>query len=410
MNTPQSERLHIVFAGCRNAGKSSLVNAMAGQQVSIVSDVPGTTTDPVAKAVEIPGLGPCILIDTAGLDDAGVLGQSRLEKARDRIAGADIVVLVCSGSPEALPLEQALAKDLERSGKPFVAVLGKSDLLEDPAARAGEVAASLGTSPLPVSAVTGDGIGELFSALLEKVPQDFGARSLLGGLAGRGDLVVLVMPQDSEAPKGRLIMPQVQVIRELLDVGGTSVCCTPETFASTIAALSRNPDLVIVDSSVFGAVAPKVPEGTRLTSFSVLMAAYKGDIGYFVSSASAIGRLVPGDRVLIAESCSHVPLGEDIGRVKIPNLLRKYLGERYPDRPRDSILSFDIVSGRDFPSDLHPYALVIHCGGCVFSRRHLLARVESARRQGVPMTNYGIAIAFLKGILPKVVIPEDVAN
>ncbi len=196
MDTPQSERLHIVFAGCRNAGKSSLVNAMAGQQVSIVSDVPGTTTDPVAKAVEIPGLGPCILTDTAGLDDSGVLGQSRLEKARDRIAGADIVVLVCSSSPEALPLEQALAKDLERSGKPFVAVLGKSDLLEDPASRAGEVAASLGTSPLPVSAVTGDGIRQLFSALLEKVPKDFGARSLLGGLAGRGDLVVLVMPQD----------------------------------------------------------------------------------------------------------------------------------------------------------------------------------------------------------------------
>jgi [FeFe] hydrogenase H-cluster maturation GTPase HydF len=383
---------------------------MAGQQVSIVSDVPGTTTDPVAKAVEIPGLGPCILTDTAGLDDAGVLGQSRLEKARDRIAGADIVVLVCSGSPEALPLEQALAKDLERSGKPFVAVLGKSDLLEDPAARAGEVAASLGTSSLPVSAVTGDGIGELFSALLEKVPKDFGARSLLGGLAGRGDLVVLVMPQDSEAPKGRLIMPQVQVLRELLDAGGTSVCCTPDTFAATLAALSRKPDLVIVDSSVFGEVSRLVPEGTKLTSFSVLMAAYKGDIRYFVSSASAIGRLVPGDRVLIAESCSHVPLGEDIGRVKISNLLRKYLGERYPDRPRDSILSFDIVSGRDFPSDLHPYALVIHCGGCVFSRMHLLARVESARRQGVPMTNYGIAIAFLKGILPEVAIPEDVAN
>ena len=272
MDTPQSERLHIVFAGCRNAGKSSLVNAMAGQQVSIVSDVPGTTTDPVAKAVEIPGLGPCILTDTAGLDDSGVLGQSRLEKARDRIAGADIVVLVCSGSPEALPLEQALAKDLERSGKPFVAVLGKSDLLEDPASRAGEVAASLGTSPLPVSAVTGDGIRQLFSALLEKVPKDFGARSLLGGLAGRGDLVVLVMPQDSEAPKGRLIMPQVQVLRELLDAGGTSVCCTPDTFAATLAALSRKPDLVIVDSSVFAAVAPMVPSGTRLTSFSVLRA------------------------------------------------------------------------------------------------------------------------------------------
>lgn len=410
MDTPQSERLHIVFAGCRNAGKSSLVNAMAGQQVSIVSDFPGTTTDPVAKAVEIPGLGPCILIDTAGLDDAGVLGQSRLEKARDRIAGADIVVLVCSGSPEALPLEQALAKDLERSGKPFVAVLGKSDLLEDPEDQVRKVASCIGATPLPVSAVTGDGIGELFSALLEKVPRDFGARSLLGGLAGKGDLVVLVMPQDSEAPKGRLIMPQVQVLRELLDAGGTSVCCTPDTFAATLAALSRKPDLVIVDSSVFAAVAPMVPSGTRLTSFSVLMAAYKGDIGYFVSSASAIGRLVPGDRVLIAESCSHVPLGEDIGRVKIPNLLRKYLGERYPDRPRDSILSFDIVSGRDFPADLGPYALVIHCGGCVFSRRHLLFRVASAREQGVPMTNYGIAIAFLKGILPKVAIPEDVAN
>ncbi len=264
--------------------------------------------------------------------------------------------------------------------------------------------------PLIVSAASGQGIPGMLDALLDKVPADFGQQSLLGGLVSEGDLVVLVMPQDSEAPKGRLIMPQARVIRELLDKGNVSINCTPESFKATLNSLSRDPDLVIADSSVFKSVAPEVPQGTRLTSFSILMAAFKGDISYFVESAKAIDLLRPGDKVLIAESCSHVPAGEDIGRVKLPAMLRKTLSARFglsADTPPEDILDIDTASGNDFPRDLSEYSLIIHCGGCVFSRKHLLSRVEAARRQGIPMTNYGVAMAFLTGILPKVVIPSE---
>ena len=410
METPGSERLSIAFVGRRNAGKSSLVNAIAGQSVSIVSDIPGTTTDPVRKAIELPHLGACVLIDTAGLGDVGALGSFRESATHLQIEKADIVVLVCVADAVTELVEEPVVSNLKASGTPFIAVLNKADTLDDPAQAAELLAMDLGVKPLVVSAASGHGIPEMLDALLDKVPADFGQRSLLGGLVSEGDLVMLVMPQDSEAPKGRLIMPQARVIRELLDKGNVSINCTPESFKATLNSLSRDPDLVIVDSSVFKSVAPEVPQGTRLTSFSILMAAFKGDISYFVESAKAIDLLRPGDKVLIAESCSHVPAGEDIGRVKLPAMLRKTLSARFglsADTPPEDILDIDTASGNDFPRDLSEYSLIIHCGGCVFSRKHLLSRVEAARRQGIPMTNYGVAMAFLTGILPKVVIPSE---
>ena len=410
METPGSERLSIAFVGRRNAGKSSLVNAIAGQSVSIVSDIPGTTTDPVRKAIELPHLGACVLIDTAGLGDVGTLGSFRESSTHLQIEKADIVVLVCVADAVTELVEEPVVSNLKASGTPFIAVLNKADTLDDPAQAAELLAMDLGVKPLIVSAASGQGIPEMLDALLDKVPADFGQQSLLGGLVSEGDLVVLVMPQDSEAPKGRLIMPQARVIRELLDKGNVSINCTPESFKATLNSLSRDPDLVIVDSSVFKSVAPEVPQGTRLTSFSILMAAFKGDISYFVESAKAIDLLRPGDKVLIAESCSHVPAGEDIGRVKLPAMLRKTLSARFglsADTPPEDILDIDTASGNDFPRDLSEYSLIIHCGGCVFSRKHLLSRVEAARRQGIPMTNYGVAMAFLTGILPKVVIPSE---
>ncbi len=410
MGTPGSDRLSIAFIGRRNAGKSSLVNAIAGQSVSIVSDIPGTTTDPVRKAIELPGLGACVLIDTAGLGDVGALGSFRESATHAQIEKADIVVLVCVADSVTELVEEPAISNLKASGTPFLVVLNKADSLGDPSQAAELLAMDLGVKPLVVSAATGQGIPALLDALLEKVPADFGQQSLLGGLVSKDDIVVLVMPQDSEAPKGRLIMPQARVIRELLDNGNVSINCTPESFKATLDSLSRNPDLVIADSSVFKSVAPEVPQGTRLTSFSILMAAFKGDISYFVESVKAIDRLRPGDKVLIAESCSHIPAGEDIGRVKLPAMLRKSLSARFglaSDASPEDILDIDIASGTDFPRDLSDYSMVIHCGGCVFSRKHLLSRVEAARRQGIPMTNYGVAMAYLTGILPKVVIPSE---
>ena len=395
-NTPSSERLHIAFVGRRNAGKSSLVNLLAGQAVSIVSDIPGTTTDPVRKALEIPGLGPCVLLDTAGLDDEGTLGSLRSSASNRLIPVSDVVVLVVDAKVEDdLTLEKELIVRMEEAEIPFVVALNKVD---EGVPENDDIS---GAPTVPVSALKGTGTDDLIKAILDRVPQDFGSRTLLGDMVTPGDRVVLVMPQDSEAPKGRLIMPQAMAMRELLDRKCISVNCTPDSLGLALESLREAPELIIADSSVFKAVAPLVPEGTKLTSFSILMAAYKGDLDYFVRSASAIDSLSPGDKVLIAESCSHIPDGEDIGRVKIPAMLRK----RQEERVGDSSLTIEIVSGHDFPEDLTPYSLVIHCGGCVFSRRHLMSRVEKAKHQGVPITNYGVALAYLTGILGRVSLP-----
>ena len=391
---PQSERLHIALFGRRNAGKSSLINALTGQQIALVSDVPGTTTDPVIKSMEILPLGPCVLIDTAGFDDSGKVGDLRTERTREVIKQTDIAILVTDGS--SLDDEAAWAAQLKQANVPFVAVLNKVDLLEEvPATLLTGIAKRLGCDVIPVSAVNGTGLEVLRNTLAGLMPES-GKQSLTGDLAHPGDTVLLVMPQDPQAPKGRLILPQVQTLRDLMDKRCIAICCTTEDIDSTLASLREPPRLIITDSKVFDIVEKKKPEGSLLTSFSVLMAAHKGDIRFFVRSAMAIDRMTEQSRVLIAEACTHAPLAEDIGREKIPRMLRQRVGQG---------LTVDIVAGKDFPEDVTSYDLVIHCGGCMFNRKFMLSRVDQCRRQGTPMTNSGITIAHLKGILGKVSLP-----
>lgn len=393
-NTPRSERLHIALFGRRNAGKSSLINALTGQQTALVSDVPGTTTDPVMKSMEILPLGPCVLIDTAGFDDSGKVGDLRAERTREVIKQTDIAIIVTDGS--SLEDEAAWAGLLKQANVPFVTVLNKVDLLpEVPPTLLADMAKRLGCDVIPVSALNGTGLDLLRKTLAGLMPEHE-KQSLTGKLTHAGDTVLLVMPQDPQAPKGRLILPQVQTLRDLMDKGCIAICCTTEGIDQALASMKEPPRLIITDSQVFDIVEQKKPAESQLTSFSVLMAAHKGDIRYFVESASAINRLTGQSRVLIAEACTHAPLAEDIGREKIPRLLRKRVGQG---------LTVDIVAGKDFPADLTGYDLVIHCGGCMFNRRFMLQRVEQARAQGVPMTNYGITIAHIKGILDKVSLP-----
>lgn len=392
---PQSERLHIALFGRRNAGKSSLINALTGQQVALVSDVPGTTTDPVSKSMEILPLGPCVLIDTAGFDDSGKVGDLRTERTREVIKQTDIAIIVTDG--KSLDDEVAWSAMLKQANVPYVTVLNKVDLMSEvPSTLLDTIAKRLGSEVIAVSALKGTGLDLLRQTLASLVPEDE-KQSLTGNLAQSGDTVLLVMPQDPQAPKGRLILPQVQTLRDLMDKRCTAICCTTDDIDRTLAALREPPHLIITDSQVFDIVEKKKPEGSLLTSFSVLMAAHKGDIRFFVRSAMAIDRLTEQSRVLIAEACTHAPLAEDIGRVKIPRILRQRVGEG---------LQIDIVAGKDFPEDVTAYDLVIHCGGCMFNRKFMLSRVMQCRRQGTPMTNYGITIAHLKGILGKVSIPD----
>ena len=394
-DTPRSGRLHIGIYGRRNAGKSSLINAITGHETAIVSDTAGTTTDPVYKSMEIHGLGPCVLIDTAGFDDSGPMGKLRVEKTRQALEKTDIALLVLSGDSD-MSEEKAWAEELKARKTPFIAVLNKADERQPDELRllCERVKETIGKTPVTVSAREGTNMAALREAMLRLVPADWGKMELTGSLCKEGDLVMLVMPQDIQAPQGRLILPQVQVTRELLDKKCIIVSCTADKIPQTLASLSQPPHLIITDSQVFGEVWKCKPAESLLTSFSILMAGYKGDIEEFIRGAEAIDRLTAHSRILIAEACTHAPLAEDIGREKIPNKLRARFGNK---------LDIRIVSGTDFPEDLTPYDLIIHCGACMFNRTYMLSRVRKAKEQGVPLCNYGVALAKLTGILDKIV-------
>lgn len=390
-HTPTANRLHIALFGRRNSGKSSLINALTGQNTALVSDTPGTTTDPVSKAMEIHGIGPCLFIDTPGFDDEGELGEMRISRTLEVIERTDIALLLCGDND--LEQEKQWMRQLKEKNIPVILILNKADILNQPETTAQRIENSCLQKPLVVSAKARTGMDAVRQAILEKLPEDFGQQSITGNLVHEGDLVLLVMPQDIQAPKGRLILPQVQTLRELLDKKCPVMSCTTDQLDVTLQALTRSPQLIITDSQAFRTVYEKKPSESKLTSFSVLMAGYKGDIPYYIEGARTIARLTPQSRVLIAEACTHAPLSEDIGRVKIPRLLRKRIGEE---------LQIDIIAGTDFPDDLTPYSLVIHCGACMFNRKYVLSRIDRARTQHVPMTNYGVAIAYLNGILDKI--------
>ena len=387
----RSNRYHIGIFGRRNAGKSSLVNALAGQQVSIVSDVAGTTTDVVWKNIELPGIGAAVIGDTAGYDDEGELGAMRVESARKSIARVDLAILLLSAGASDASLEKEWLSLFDKAAVPVICLVGKNDALSAGVAFWEE---TLGRKVYAFSSVTGEGKEQLLSLMAEYYKQDENIDDITHSLVKAGDTVLLVMPQDAQAPQGRLIMPQVQTLRNLLDKHCLSFCCAPEELPQMLAALKEPPLLVITDSQVFAQVEKQIPPQSRLTSFSVLMARHKGDIESFRKGADALLALPPDARILIAEACSHIPQNEDIGRVKLPRLLRKHFGDG---------ITIDVVSGNDFPADLSSYNIVIHCGACMFTRRHVMSRLRQAKAQEVPITNYGIAIAALTGILPKVV-------
>ena len=392
--TPVANRTHIGFFGRMNAGKSSLINAIAKQPVSIVSQEAGTTTDVVKKTMEIHGIGPCVLLDTAGFDDSGSLGQMRIKAARKAAFSTDIAVVLFTEADD-WNKELEWISFFHSMSTPVITVLTRTDErgAADNEKLAVRISEASSIRPLQVSSVTRQGIDELMQTLIEAASREQEKPFIMGNLIRKQDVILLVMPQDPQAPEGRLILPEVQTIREALDRNCICICVQPEQMQDALSAMKEPPALIITDSQVFGQVYAMKPEKSLLTSFSVLFAGYKGDIQYYRQSAAAIEKLTENSRVLIAECCTHAPLDEDIGRVKIPGMLRKRVGEG---------LKVDITAGADFPDDLSDYDLIIQCGGCMFTRKYVNARIGMAKAAGVPMTNYGITIAYMKGILDKV--------
>jgi len=395
MKSPKSFRLHIGFFGRRNVGKSSLLNALTHQEVSIVSDVAGTTTDPVEKPMELLPLGPVLFIDTAGIDDSGALGEKRVQKTMEVIDRTELALLV-SDSNEWGSFEELFLQKLQEREIPVIVVLNKADcypLRES-------LVKKLSSEQVPVietSAIGQRGINELRELILAQAPGSFINRpTILSDLVGPGEAAILVVPIDKEAPKGRLILPQVQSIRDLLDGDSFCIVVKERELREAFSRLNKPPKLVVTDSQAFLKVAADTPPEIPLTSFSILFARYQGDLTGMVSGALAIDQLEANDRVLIAEACSHHPIGEDIGTVKIPRWLTQYVGGK---------LQFDYTRGRDFPSDLSGYKLIIHCGACMWNRREMLSRMMKAGREGVAITNYGLTIAYSLGIFERALQP-----
>ena len=393
-DTPKGERLHIAIYGKRNAGKSSLINALTKQDVALVSDLPGTTTDPVYKAMEILPLGPVVLIDTAGLDDEGQLGLLRVEKSKAVLNKTDLAILVIDGQSELTEFDVKIFQEIKTKNIPIVVVVNKIDLQKRIMPHS--IVEQLGNDVVEVSTVTGAGIELLKGLLIKNTPEKWGEETLVGDIVKADDNVVLVVPIDSAAPKGRLILPQVQVLREILDNDANAIIAKENKLKEALANLKRPPSLVITDSQVFGEIESIVPEAIPFTSFSILFARYKGDLTTYINGVKALEKLAKNDKILIAEGCTHHRQKDDIGTVKIPKWLKEYTGVD---------LTFDWVSGGQYPANLAEYKLIIHCGACMLNRREVLYRNSIAKEQNVPIVNYGILIAYLKGILPRVIKP-----
>lgn len=392
-DTPKANRLHIALFGRRNAGKSSLINSITGQDIALVSEFLGTTTDPVYKAMELPPIGPVVIIDTAGLDDTGTLGELRIKKTKEVMDKTDLAILVFTKENLDLTFEKNWYSKLKECKIPTIGVLNKIDNGIDIDGTLKFIEKQFSIPFIQVSAKMNKNIGSLKEAIQANAPTDFEKETIVGDILSPKSKVILVAPQDLEAPKGRLILPQVQVIRDVLDHDCLALTVKDSELSDMLACLKNDPDLVITDSQVFGKVNKILPEHIPLTSFSILMARYKGDLKTLVNGAKAIDKLKPGDKVLIAEACTHHALKNDIGRDKIPRWLKNKVGGN---------LDVTVKSGVDFPEDLTPYNIIIHCGSCMFNRKQFITRLIRAQSQNIPITNYGIAIAHLNGILDKV--------
>ncbi|AIQ63930.1 ATP-binding protein [Paenibacillus stellifer] len=399
-STPRGERPHIAVFGRCNAGKSSIINALAGQSISIVSQVSGTTTDPVYHPMELLPAGPVVLIDTAGLDDTGDLGAQRVRRTKSILDRTDLALLVVDAESESWEFEQELMKTLTDKGTPVIVLLNKTDLLEGESAGAAAilaaagVAAQLGTPPVPLSASNGEGIGELKKRMISVLSSEEDRYRIVGDLLQPGDTAVLVIPIDKAAPKGRLILPQQQTIRDILECDASAVVTKEQELRHTLDCLGKKPNLVITDSQAFLKAEADTPRDVPLTSFSILFARYKGDLPSLVGGVKTIARLRDGDKVLIAEACSHHRQSDDIGTVKIPRWLREKTGKQ---------LAIEHAAGHDFPADLEQYALIIHCGACMLNRRAMQGRIAEAQAAGVPIVNYGVLIAYVQGVFPRAI-------
>jgi len=388
--TVSAERVHIGFFGLRNAGKSSLVNAVTGQKLSLVSDVKGTTTDPVKKAMELLPLGPVVIIDTPGMDDEGELGEQRVLRAKQILQQTDVAVLVVDAVKGISDFDRELIGVFEERKLPFIIALNKADLLENVPAENG--------NEIYVSAEKNYNINELKEKIAALVKNGENQKMLLGDIVAKNDVVVLVTPIDSAAPKGRLILPQQQTIRELLDIGATVIVTKETELEASLSALKNAPKLVITDSQAFGYVNKIVPKEVKLTSFSILFARYKGDLATVVKGAKALDGIKDGDKILISEGCTHHRQCNDIGTVKLPGWIKEYTHKN---------VEFCFTSGGEFPENLNEYALVVHCGGCMLNEKEMKSRINRCTKAGIPITNYGISIARMNGILKRSVEPFD---
>lgn len=393
-DTPKANRLHIALFGRRNIGKSSLINAITKQDIALVSSVPGTTADPVYKAMELLPLGPVVFIDTAGIDDTGDLGSLRVEKTFEVLNKTDLALLVVSGPrPEQVEYELRLLEVIKEKKIPFIGVFNKSDL-GVPDLKSWEE--TLGIKLLPVSALKGTGIDQLKGRIIKEAPEDFEESLIVRDLVGPGELAVLVVPVDSGAPKGRLILPQVQTIRDILDGDALCLVVKDDKLKEALESIKEQPKIVITDSQVFDRVSKVTPGDIPLTSFSILFARFKGDLEELIRGVEAIKTLKPGDRVLIAEACTHHRQADDIGRLKIPRFLTRYVG---------GDLQFAWSSGMSYPPDLKDFRLIVHCGACMINKREMLYRIQMAREVGVPIVNYGVLLGFMHGILDRALQP-----